>query len=230
MEGLRRLSEVPVGIARFRWDAGARKDLRRRQADPSPGRGPESRPGEQRGPSARHHPLLAGHARYPFRLRLPHRRGGRLQSGRRRRLPGRRGLRHQLWVPPAGHRSGGERHQGQGCGRWWISSSGMCRRGWVRREPSPAVPPRSGEAAGAAAPPGRWNRATAPSADLDHTEDGGALAGADPDAISERAYTRGQDQVGTLGSGNHFLECRPSTPSSTGRPPPPSGCSRGRSP
>jgi tRNA-splicing ligase RtcB len=43
-------------------------------------------------------------------------------------------------------------------------------------------------------------------ADLDHTEDGGALPGADPAAISERAYTRGQDQVGTLGSGNHFLE------------------------
>ena len=43
-------------------------------------------------------------------------------------------------------------------------------------------------------------------ADLEHTEDGGALPGADPTAVSERAYTRGQDQVGTLGSGNHFLE------------------------
>jgi tRNA-splicing ligase RtcB (3'-phosphate/5'-hydroxy nucleic acid ligase) len=43
-------------------------------------------------------------------------------------------------------------------------------------------------------------------ADLDHTEDGGAIAGADPQAVSERAYARGQDQVGTLGSGNHFLE------------------------
>ncbi len=42
--------------------------------------------------------------------------------------------------------------------------------------------------------------------DLHHTEDGGALPGADPDTVSERAYTRGQDQVGTLGSGNHFLE------------------------
>jgi tRNA-splicing ligase RtcB len=42
--------------------------------------------------------------------------------------------------------------------------------------------------------------------DLEHTEDGGALAGADPTAVSERAYTRGFDQVGTLGSGNHFLE------------------------
>ena len=43
-------------------------------------------------------------------------------------------------------------------------------------------------------------------ADLDRTEDGGALPGADPEAVSARAYARGQDQVGTLGSGNHFLE------------------------
>jgi tRNA-splicing ligase RtcB len=43
-------------------------------------------------------------------------------------------------------------------------------------------------------------------ADLERTEDRGALPGADPDAVSERAYARGQDQVGTLGSGNHFLE------------------------
>jgi tRNA-splicing ligase RtcB len=32
------------------------------------------------------------------------------------------------------------------------------------------------------------------------------LPGADPDAVSDRAYARGRDQVGTLGSGNHFLE------------------------
>jgi tRNA-splicing ligase RtcB len=43
-------------------------------------------------------------------------------------------------------------------------------------------------------------------ADLEHTEDGGVLPTADPAAVSERAYARGQDQVGTLGSGNHFLE------------------------
>jgi tRNA-splicing ligase RtcB (3'-phosphate/5'-hydroxy nucleic acid ligase) len=42
--------------------------------------------------------------------------------------------------------------------------------------------------------------------DLLHSEAGGALAGADPLAVSERAYARGLDQVGTLGSGNHFLE------------------------
>lgn len=42
--------------------------------------------------------------------------------------------------------------------------------------------------------------------DLRHTEANGCLEGADPEAVSERAYERGRDQLGTLGSGNHFLE------------------------
>jgi tRNA-splicing ligase RtcB len=42
--------------------------------------------------------------------------------------------------------------------------------------------------------------------DLDCTEENGAMQGADPDAVSERAYQRGKAQSGTLGSGNHFLE------------------------
>jgi tRNA-splicing ligase RtcB (3'-phosphate/5'-hydroxy nucleic acid ligase) len=42
--------------------------------------------------------------------------------------------------------------------------------------------------------------------DLRLTEDGGRLAGADPSAVSPRARQRGADQLGTLGSGNHFLE------------------------
>jgi tRNA-splicing ligase RtcB len=42
--------------------------------------------------------------------------------------------------------------------------------------------------------------------DLEHTEEGGRLAGADPEQISARAYQRGAKQLGTLGSGNHFLE------------------------
>ncbi|MBX6316000.1 MAG: RtcB family protein [Isosphaeraceae bacterium] len=42
--------------------------------------------------------------------------------------------------------------------------------------------------------------------DLQYTEAGGRLAGADPDRVSDRAYERGYDQCGTLGSGNHFLE------------------------
>ncbi len=42
--------------------------------------------------------------------------------------------------------------------------------------------------------------------DLDATEGGGCLAGADPAQVSERAVSRGRDQLGTLGSGNHYLE------------------------
>jgi len=42
--------------------------------------------------------------------------------------------------------------------------------------------------------------------DLECTEENGAIAGADPDAVSDRAYERGKAQSGTLGSGNHFLE------------------------
>jgi tRNA-splicing ligase RtcB len=42
--------------------------------------------------------------------------------------------------------------------------------------------------------------------DLETTEDGGAIAGADPEQVSDRALERGKQQLGTLGSGNHFLE------------------------
>ncbi len=42
--------------------------------------------------------------------------------------------------------------------------------------------------------------------DLEFTEDKGSMEGADPAKVSQRAYERGKDQSGTLGSGNHFLE------------------------
>lgn len=42
--------------------------------------------------------------------------------------------------------------------------------------------------------------------DLDRTEDSGCLDGGDPKKISQRAKARGRSQIGTLGSGNHFLE------------------------
>jgi len=42
--------------------------------------------------------------------------------------------------------------------------------------------------------------------DLAAAESGGALGGANPHAISKHALERGSDQLGTLGSGNHFLE------------------------
>jgi len=42
--------------------------------------------------------------------------------------------------------------------------------------------------------------------DLEYTEERGAMKGAEPDKVSPRAYERGKNQSGTLGSGNHFLE------------------------
>ena len=42
--------------------------------------------------------------------------------------------------------------------------------------------------------------------DLECTEEYGAIQGADPSSVSDRAYDRGKAQSGTLGSGNHFLE------------------------
>jgi tRNA-splicing ligase RtcB len=42
--------------------------------------------------------------------------------------------------------------------------------------------------------------------DLETTEEGGRLLGAEPGQVSDRAHRRGSDQLGTLGSGNHFVE------------------------
>lgn len=42
--------------------------------------------------------------------------------------------------------------------------------------------------------------------DLEFTESNGRLPGADPTRVSERARQRGRDQLGTIGSGNHFVE------------------------
>jgi tRNA-splicing ligase RtcB len=54
----------------------------------------------------------------------------------------------------------------------------------------------------------RWalKRGFATEADLDRTEEGGCLAGADAGKVSARARERGRGQVGTLGAGNHFIE------------------------
>lgn len=42
--------------------------------------------------------------------------------------------------------------------------------------------------------------------DLEHIEEKGTIEGADPRVVSERALERGRAQLGTLGSGNHFVE------------------------
>jgi len=49
-------------------------------------------------------------------------------------------------------------------------------------------------------------RGLAPAEDIAVTEGGGCLAGADPDAVTDTALARGQEQCGSLGSGNHFME------------------------
>ena len=43
-------------------------------------------------------------------------------------------------------------------------------------------------------------------ADLAHCEENGSMKGADPAQVSMKARKRGRPQLGTLGSGNHFLE------------------------
>lgn len=42
--------------------------------------------------------------------------------------------------------------------------------------------------------------------DLEHTESYGCILGADPQAVSHLAKERGKDQLGSIGSGNHFVE------------------------
>jgi tRNA-splicing ligase RtcB len=54
----------------------------------------------------------------------------------------------------------------------------------------------------------RWaiERSFGTAGDLDHIEERGCIQGADPDRVSEKAMERGKAQLGTLGSGNHFVE------------------------
>ena len=54
----------------------------------------------------------------------------------------------------------------------------------------------------------RWaiERGLGQPTDAEYCEEEGTLRGADPDEVSERAKQRGRSQLGTLGSGNHFLE------------------------
>ena len=60
----------------------------------------------------------------------------------------------------------------------------------------------------------RWcvRRGYATAEDLARTEEGGCLAGADASAVSARAIERGRRQIGTLGSGNHYLEIQVARP------------------
>jgi len=54
----------------------------------------------------------------------------------------------------------------------------------------------------------RWavDRGYGAAQDLERTEERGCIAGADPDAVSDHAKQRQRREMGTLGSGNHYLE------------------------
>ncbi len=60
----------------------------------------------------------------------------------------------------------------------------------------------------------RWclNNGYAWQEDLEMTEEGGCFAGADASVVSQRAIDRGYNQIGTLGSGNHYLEIQVAKP------------------
>ena len=54
----------------------------------------------------------------------------------------------------------------------------------------------------------RWavERGFGSAQDLEHIEELGCIQGADPDRVSDKAMERGRAQLGTVGSGNHFVE------------------------
>ena len=79
----------------------------------------------------------------------------------------------------------------------------------------------------AAARAGRSGAATASAADLERIEERGVHARrASRQHVSERARKRQREQVGTLGSGNHYLEVQEVEEVWTPRRPRPSGCGR----
>jgi tRNA-splicing ligase RtcB len=78
--------------------------------------------------------------------------------------------------------------------------TGVGSHGGLTLEPRDLDAVMEGGAAWAAA------RGQGVAGDLERLESGGRLPGADPADVSARARERGRRQLGTLGSGNHFLE------------------------
>jgi tRNA-splicing ligase RtcB len=86
------------------------------------------------------------------------------------------------------------------------------RREALVHEISRAVPAGAGKGGGRGAAPdvdrvlSEGSRVVGSDDDVARTESQGRLPGADPAAVSERAKDRGGGQLGTMGSGNHFVE------------------------
>jgi len=86
------------------------------------------------------------------------------------------------------------------------------RREALVHEISRAVPAGAGKGSGRSADPDlervltEGSRVVGSDEDVTRTESEGRLPGADPAAVSQRAKDRGAGQLGTMGSGNHFVE------------------------
>ena len=87
------------------------------------------------------------------------------------------------------------------------------RREALVHEISRAVPAGAGKEAGRGGKPTDLDRVLTEGSrvlgsddDVTRTESGGCLPGADPSVVSARAKERGRGQLGTMGSGNHFVE------------------------
>ena len=146
------------------------------------------------------------HAGRPLGLRLSDRRRRRDGSAPRRDLAGRNRLRHQLRHAPAAHATS----PGPRCSRTSAQlvdrlavrvPAGVGSTGFVRLA-------RVASSTEVLLRGARWavEHGFGSEEDLDHTEAGGLLRRRRPVCVSERARERGRRQLGTLGSGNHYLE------------------------
>ena len=176
-------------------------------ADRADQEGPGARAGRERGDVARHPEGQPGHARHPLGLRLLHRRRGRHRPGGRGR-------------DLAGRASATTSTAASGCcAPTWSGATSKDRIRPLVDQLFRDIPTGVGQS-------GRYlfdkpkltrlmerrvgvrgrTRVTGPSATCWSPRPAGRLDGADPARVSDRAITRGYDQCGTLGSGNHFLE------------------------
>ena len=128
-------------------------------------------------------------------------------DGRRRRrgLGRRRRLRHLLRRAHAAHRPPRRRRRTRRKRGWPTCSiaripAGLGSTGAIRLSAAGMAAMLKGGA--------RWavQQGYGTEADLAHIEEHGCVAGADPAAVSEQAKKRQRDEMGTLGSGNHYLE------------------------
>jgi tRNA-splicing ligase RtcB (3'-phosphate/5'-hydroxy nucleic acid ligase) len=149
--------------------------------------------------------LRDDHARCALGLRLPHRRRCRLRSGRRRhhlrrwsRL--RHLLRHSLPAHQPHRDEIAPRMEALANELFRAIPAGVGEEGNIRLAPVELDEVMRGGA--------RWavSRGFGTADDLEFVEERGTMTGAKPQNVSELAKKRQRREMGTLGSGNHYLE------------------------